>query len=368
VNWCAPCLVTPSVSKTSPPSSPRPPRPLVSIVVPCRNEAEYIRPLLDSILANDYPREQLEVLVVDGLSDDGTRAVVADYARRHPMIHVLDNPNRTTPHALNRGITRARGAIIMRMDAHAHYPPNYVADLVDWLERTGADYVGGAWVTLPADGTPTARAIAAVLAHPFGIGDSRYRLGTNEVREVETLPFGCFRRELFERVGLFDEELARDQDEEFSFRVVRAGGRILLVPGVVSSYYARRSLRQLGRMFYQYGLFKPLVALKVGRIMTLRQVVPAAFVLSVLLTLVAAPWIAAARTLAALILGTYVAVNAGCALVLAWRHGTRVGLTAAAVFAVVHVCYGCGFLRGIVLLLARSWGRQSDLSSTPLSR
>src|SRR6266699_2287717 len=132
---------------------PPPPRPLVSIVLPCRNEAEYIRPLLESVLANDYPQDRLEVLVVDGLSDDGTRAVVADYARRYPMIQVLDNPKRTAPHALNLGITRARGAIIMRMDAHAVYPPNYVADLVDWLERTGADYVGGAWVTLPADGT-----------------------------------------------------------------------------------------------------------------------------------------------------------------------------------------------------------------------
>src|SRR5207302_11075992 len=238
----------------------------------------------------------------------------------------------------------------------------------DGLERTGGDYVGGAWVTLPGDTTATARAIAAVLAHPFGIGDSRYRLGTNEVREVDTLPFGCFRRELFERLGMFDEELVRDQDEEFSFRVLRAGGRILLVPGVVCSYYARRSLRQLGRMFYQYGLFKPLVAVKVGRIMTLRQVVPAAVVLSVLLTLVAAPWIAAARSLAALILGTCLAVNAGCALVLGWRHGARVGLAAAGVFAVVHVCYGCGFLRGVLELLARSRGRPSDLSSTPLSR
>src|SRR5437016_7557798 len=104
-----------------------PVRPFVSIVVPCRNEVEHIHPLLDSILANEYPSDRLEVLVVDGLSDDGTRAVVADYARRYPMIHVLDNPKRTTPHALNLGITRARGAIIMRMDAHAHYPPNYVA-------------------------------------------------------------------------------------------------------------------------------------------------------------------------------------------------------------------------------------------------
>src|SRR3989441_866769 len=303
---------------------PPPPRPLVSIVVQCRNEAEYIRPLLDSILATDYPRDRLEVLVVDGMSDDGTRAVIAAYASRHPVIQLLDNPKRTTPHALNLGITRARGAIIMRMDAHAHYPPNYVADLVGWLERTGADYVGGAWVTLPADETPRARAIAAVLAHPFGTGNSRYRLGTHHVREVDTLPFGCFRRELFQRVGLFDEELVRNQDEEFTFRVLRAGGRILLVPGVVSSYYARRSLGQLGRMLYQYGFFKPAVALKVGRIMTLRQLVPPLFVLSVLVSLLAAPWLFASRVLAAIILGPDAALTAGCAFAFGWRHGLRV--------------------------------------------
>jgi glycosyltransferase involved in cell wall biosynthesis len=337
-------------------------------VIPCRNEGEYIRPLLDSLLANDYPRDRLELLVVDGMSDDATRDVIASYARRHPSIRLLDNPRRSTPHALNVGITQARGAIIMRVDAHASCPPSYVADLVAWLERTGAEYVGGAWVTLPGDSTPTARAIAAVLAHRFGIGDSHYRLGTKEVREVDSLPFGCFRRELFERLGLFDEELVRNQDEEFSFRVLKAGGRVLLVPGVVCSYYARRSLRQLGRMFYQYGRFKPLVALKVGRIMTLRQVVPAAFVLSVLLTGLAAPWVAAARVLGVVILGTYLALNAGCALALAWRHGLRVGLAAAAVFPLVHVCYGCGFLRGAVALLARSRSRTFDLSSTPLSR
>ena len=344
--------------------------PLVSIVVPCRNEVAYIPRMLDSVLANDYPRALLEVLIVDGMSDDGTRAVVAQYAARHPIIHLVDNPQRITPCALNIGISRAQGAVILRMDAHAHYPPNYVADLVAWLERTGADYVGGAWITLPADETPKARAIAAVLAHPFGIGNSRYRLGTSRVREVDTLPFGCFRRELFQRVGVFDEELVRNQDEEFSFRVLRAGGRILLVPGVVSSYYARRSLRQLGRMFYQYGFFKPAVALKVGKIMTLRQLVPPLFVLSLLVSLLAAPWLSASRVLAAIILGPYVALTAGCAFGFGWRYGLRVGLAALGAFPVTHLCYGYGFLRGAVAaLLARAGGRAPvDLHSTPLTR
>src|SRR4029077_18450947 len=185
--WCAPCpgdsratwarlVQQPSVGQSpgeqltvglaaypnqSPSAAPPRRRPFVSIVVPCRNEAAYIRPLLDSILANDYPRDRLEVLVVDGMSDDGTRDVIARYAREHPAIQLLDNPKRTTPHALNLGITRARGAIIMRMDAHASFPSTSVADVVDWLERTGADYVGGAWVTLPGDTTAMARAIAA---------------------------------------------------------------------------------------------------------------------------------------------------------------------------------------------------------------
>src|SRR5438093_7105727 len=129
---------------------------------------------------------------------------------------------------------------------------------------TGADNVGGAWLTAPGDATVAARAIALALAHPLGIGNARYRLGTNEQRDVDTVPFGCFRREVFERVGLFDEELVRSQDDEFNFRLLKAGGRVLLVPGAVACYRARRSVLQLARMFYQYGYFKPRVAAKVG--------------------------------------------------------------------------------------------------------
>jgi glycosyltransferase involved in cell wall biosynthesis len=296
--------------------------------------------------------------------------VIADYAGRYPVIRLIDNPNRTTPHALNLGIARSRGTIIMRMDAHAYYPPNYVADLVVWLEQSGADNVGGAWLTVPADATVTARAIAAVLAHPFGIGNALYRLGTKQPRDVDTVPFGCFRREVFERVGMFDEELVRNQDDEFNFRLLRAGGRVLLVPGVVCRYYARRSVGQVARMLYQYGSFKPLVALKVGRIMTLRQLVPPLWVLGVLLTGVAAPWLATARALAVFILGAYLAVDGACALALGWRHGARVGLAAAGIFPVAHFSYGLGFLRGALALLrrARGGGRPMDLTYTPLSR
>lgn len=340
-------------------------RPFVSIVVPCRNEAEYIRPLLDSILANEYPRDRLEVLIVDGVSDDGTRAMIADYAGRHPVIQLLDNPKRTTPCALNLGISRARGSIIMRMDAHARYPATYIADLVDWLEQSGADNVGGACVTLPVGRTPTARAIAAVLAHPLGIGNARFRLGTSVPRDVDTVPFGCFRREVFERVGLFDEDLVRSQDSEFNFRLRRAGGRVLLVPGVVSKYYARESLGKLWRMFFQYGYFKPLVARKVGAVMTGRQLIPALFVSSVLLATLFAPWLGAARLLLPLELGAYGAAALVGATILARREGVLVGLASSVVFPTLHLAYGVGYLLGTVEFLIC---RRRGAPAVPLSR
>ncbi len=235
-------------------------RPRVSIVMPCRNEAAYIGPCLESVLATDYPLDRVEVLVADGRSDDGTREIVEGWAARHPCVRLLDNPARITPAALNMAIRAATGDVIIRMDAHGVYPRDYVSRLVDALQETGADNVGGVVVTLPADDTPVARGIALAFSHPLGVGNAYFRIGVAGPRWVDTVPFGCFRRELFERVGMFDEEMVRNQDDEFNLRVIGRGGRILLLPDVVSRYYARRSLGAVARMFYQYGYFKPLVA------------------------------------------------------------------------------------------------------------
>jgi glycosyltransferase involved in cell wall biosynthesis len=339
--------------------------PLVSIVIPCRNEREHIIPCLDSILASDFPLDQLEVLVVDGMSEDDTRAVIERYSKRHSVIRLLYNPKRTTPSALNLAISEARGAIIVRMDAHAHYPPNYITDLVGWLERTGADNVGGACVTLPGDATPTARAIAAALAHPFGIGNAHFRLGTVELRAVDTVPFGCFRREVFQRVGLFDEDLVRNQDDEFNFRLLRAGGRVLLVPGVVSFYHARRTVRQLARMYFQYGYFKPLVVRKVRGVMTARQLAPALLVSTLIVTASLGLWLGAARLLFSLALGSYLAADLLVAAAMVRRAGLTVGLPVSVVFPVLHFAYGLGYLLGIFEFLIR---RKRSASAVSLSR
>jgi glycosyltransferase involved in cell wall biosynthesis len=321
---------------------------VVTVIVPCRNERRYIENCLDSILACNYPSGGLEILVVDGMSDDGTRTVIERYAGRHPVIRMLDNVKRTTPCALNIGIKQARGAIVMRMDAHAQYPPTYIAELVAWLERTGADNVGGACVTLPGDATATGRAIAAVLAHRFGIGNAHFRLGTAELRTVDTVPFGCFPREVFQRVGLFDEDLVRNQDDEFNLRLVKAGGRVLLVPGVTSRYYARGSVRQLAGMFFQYGYFKPLVVRKVGGIMTVRQVIPAVLLLTLTVAGLLAPWLGVARVVLGVTLAGYVTADTAAAASIARRAGLRVGLAASAVFPVLHFAYGLGYLLGVL--------------------
>jgi glycosyltransferase involved in cell wall biosynthesis len=318
------------------------------VIVPCRNERNYIHRCLDSILATEYPKDRIQILVVDGMSDDGTGEIVELYQRRHAAIRLLSNPKQIVSAALNAGIRAATGDIIMRMDAHVEYPPNYISGLVAWLERSGADNVGGACITRAANGTATARAIALALSHPFGVGNSQFRLGTTEPRRVDTVPFGCYRRQVFGRIGLFDEELVRNQDDEFNFRLLRAGGSILLVPGIVSYYYGRGSLQQLCRMYYQYGYFKPLVIRKVGAVMTVRQLAPALLLGAVFVTAILGVMVPAAWMLPFFVVGGYEAAVVAASASAGLRHGVRVAVLLAGAFAVLHCAYGLGFLRGVV--------------------
>jgi glycosyltransferase involved in cell wall biosynthesis len=343
--------------------------PQVTIVVPCRNEERYLVECLDSILACDYPADRLEVLVVDGMSDDGTRAMLGEYAARHPIVRMIDNPRRITPVALNLAIRAARGDIIVRMDAHVVYPKNYVSRLVAALDEFGADNVGAVLKTLPANQTAMGKAIAIGMSHPFGVGTSYFRIGTDQPRWVDTIAFFCIRRATFDRVGMFDEELIRHQDGEFNARLIKAGGRILLIPDVVSYYYARATLRQVGRMFYQYGYFKPLVAKKLGRFMTVRQLIPPGFVLGLLATGLAALLWKPAFLLFALVAGSYLAVVLGSAVQTALKEGPAVGLALAAVLPVIHVSYGTGFWRRVVeLLLPARRTAAERAAELPLSR
>jgi glycosyltransferase involved in cell wall biosynthesis len=313
--------------------SRRPVPPLVSIVIPCRNEEPHIARCLDSVLASDYPRERLEILVADGRSSDGTRPILVRYAALHPAIALLDNPRGTTPAGLNIAIRAASGDIVIRMDAHVLYPPDYIPRLVAGLQESGADNVGGVIVTVPVDDSPTAQAIAVGLSHRFGVGN--------------TVPFGCYRREIFDRIGMFDEELIRNQDDEFNFRLITRGGRVLLLPDVLSRNVAHHSFCQLARMHYQDGYFKPLVARKVGRAMTVRQLIPAVLVGCLSSSAALALWIPAARYLFALLAGSYALLVVLFAAGAARSHGLRCAASLTLVFPVLHFSYGSGFLQGI---------------------
>jgi hypothetical protein len=228
------------------------------------------------------------------------------------------------------------------------YPPDYIPRLVAGLQESGADIVGGVLVTVPADDSPTAQAIAVGLSHRFGVGN--------------TVQFGCYHREIFDRIGMFDEELIRNQDDEFNFRLITRGGRVLLLPDVLCRYLARHSFRQIARRYYEDGYFKPLVARKVGRVMTVRQLIPAALVGCLSSSAALALWIPAARYLFALVAGGYALLVALFAARAARPHGLRCAAALTLVFPVLHFSYGSGSLRGIRdHLVARGAPRQGTL-------
>jgi glycosyltransferase involved in cell wall biosynthesis len=270
---------------------------------------------------------------------------------------MIDNPERIVSTGLNRGIAEAKGEIIIRMDAHAEYPPNYVSRLVTVLRETNADNVGGVFDIRPGGDGVLARALARATASPFGIGNARYRLASGGIEAVDTVPFGCYRRDVFDRVGLFDEQLVRNQDDEFNARLLKHGGSILLVPDVKIAYYARPTLEKMCRMFYQYALFKPLVMKKLGYPATLRQLCPPALVVTLAVLAVGSLAVPALWGLLAAILAVYALAALWFAAAQARRDGEwRYLLVMPAVFFCIHLSYGWGFLRGLVQVLRPSRG------------
>ena len=331
----------------------------LSVICPIYNEEKHIAACLDSILRQDFPKEELEVLLVDGMSTDRTREIVQQYTAQYPFIFLLDNPKRIVPTGLNIGIRVAQGEVIIRLDAHAIYPDNYFSALVDRLYALNADNVGGLCRTLPAKDTPMCEAIAAALSSPFGMGDSHFRIGTNKEMQVDTVPFGCFRREVFDKIGYFDEELVRNQDDEFNGRIIKFGGHIYLIPSVVIDYYGRDSIGKVSKMFYQYGLFKPLVNKKLGNPASVRQFFPFFFVLGLIIGLILSLASTFFRILYIAVLALYIFLAAYYSI--RQVKGLKRIFLLMGTFFVIHVSYGWGYLRGMIkLLLKKSFSAESN--------
>lgn len=257
----------------------------VTLLIPCLNEARFLPGVLDNILSQDYPHTDMEVFILDGGSTDGSVDIIRRFSAQYPWIQHLPNPDRYVPHAMNLGIRQATGDIIIRMDAHAAYPPFYVSRLVRWSVETGAENVGGTWITRPRSETPRARAIAAVLSHPLGVGNARFRLGISEPTEVDTVPFGCYPRRVFDQYGFYDTRLIRNQDIELNSRIRRLGGRILLVPDVHCTYFARDTFQSLWKNNYANGRWVWRTARYSGRLssLSIRHFIPMGFALYLIL-------------------------------------------------------------------------------------
>lgn len=255
--------------------------PKVSVIIPCYNEQATIRLLLEALHQQTFPRTELEVLIADGMSTDGTRQVIAEFQSDFPDldVRVVDNILRTIPAAVNRGLEAARGAIIVRLDAHSKPYPDYVEKCVQALEAGRGENVGGVWEIQPGAETWIARSIAAAAAHPLGVGDALYR-HAKQAAEVDTVPFGSFHRTLIDRIGPFDETLLTNEDYEFNARVRKAGGRIWLDPAIRSIYFARATLVELARQYWRYGYWKWRMLRRYPATLRWRQALPPLFVLS----------------------------------------------------------------------------------------
>jgi cellulose synthase/poly-beta-1,6-N-acetylglucosamine synthase-like glycosyltransferase len=315
---------------------------MVTVLVPMRNEEAFIGECLDSLIQQDYPADRMEVLVMDGRSEDASRAIVLEKSQEHTCIHLLDNPEQSTPAALNIGIRNASGDMIVRLDAHHRAAQDFVSQHVACLSKPDVDCAGGPIHTISR--TYVGEAISLAMSCPFGVGDAYFRYAEKE-QYVDTVANAGYSRDVFERIGLFDEALIGAEDDEFNYRLRAKGGRILLSPRIRSWYYCRESLGKLWRQYFRYGHMKVRVLQSHPRQMRWRQFVPPAFVSALLTTLALA--LLGIRWPLLLVAGSYTLANLAISVWVAVRSGMKYLPILPITFAVLHISYGLGFLSGL---------------------
>lgn len=320
---------------------------LVSIVLPIRNESAYIERGLYNILAQEYPVDCMEVLIVDGMSTDDTRRIIHDFSAIHSQLqsYILDNPSKIVPTGMNIALRQAKGEIIIRVDGHCIIAPDYVRRCVEHIQNQGVDGVGGPMESIGE--TQMAKAIAIGMSSPFGVGNSAFRTTSGKSMLVDTVPFPAYTRQIIERAGFYDEELVRNQDDEYNYRIRELGGKILLADDVRSTYFSRSSLMGLWRQYFQYGFWKVRVLQKHPRQMSLRQFVPPVFVFSLLVSafLVLFPAFCILSIFAPLF---YILANILASIYTAYKRGWKYLLLLPIIFAILHLSYGLGFLVGLI--------------------
>jgi glycosyltransferase involved in cell wall biosynthesis len=321
-------------------------QPFITIAMPCLNEAGFIEACVRGVQSQTYPRDRIEILIADGGSTDGTRETLERLSREDERIRVIDNAGRIQSAGINCAIRAARGDIIARMDVHADYAPDYLEKCVEVLERTGADNVGGAARVRAKSAVQ--RAVAAALSSPLGFGGASFRDSDAE-GWVDTLFPGAFRREVFDKVGLFDEGAVVNEDAELNQRILQAGGRIYQSREIVVYYYPRDSLTGLARQYFRYGQGRARTLLKHRRFVRLRPALPFAGLVSWFVAAICVPRLAAAGALA-YVLGT------GVEAVRQSRRLSAASVVTWLAFPAMHVSHALGFGVGLVrFLLKPNW-------------
>lgn len=322
----------------------------VSVIIPCYNEEDSITDLLVAIYGQSYPRDEIEVIISDGMSTDATREKIADFRKDFPdlKLKVVDNQKRTIPSGLNQAIRAANGEYIVRLDAHSNPHPEYITRSIRALESGLGDNVGGVISIQSASESWISQSIAIAAGHPLGVGDARYRIGSKP-GEVETVAFGAFRAELIDQIGLFDETLLANEDYEFNVRIHKAGGKIWLDPAIQANYIARSTLRELSLQYWRYGYWKLRMLLRYLETFRWRQI-SGLFVLSWLVLGFFSIWFPAARWL--LVVETVVY---GGALILAGigssidKKNFLLGVGVPLAIATMHFSWGAGFLWSLIV-------------------
>jgi glycosyltransferase involved in cell wall biosynthesis len=320
--------------------------PVVTLIVAMRNEERHIARCVQSLLDQDYSAGHLEVLFMDGQSTDRTCEIVSSMIAGRAGFELVDNPGRIQSIAWNLGIERARGDLVGIVSGHSELASDYVTRSVETLQRTGADLVGG-----PARAeseTVVGDAIALAMSTPFGVGGAEFRYATEE-SEVDTVFMGVCKRELYERIGGFDAEMVRNQDDELSYRLLEQGGRIVCNPAIRSVYRNRATLRSLWKQYFDYGRWKVRVMQKHPQQMRSRHFVPPLFVSTLGASALVPPALFAFASI-------YGSATVAMSLLIAARN-RRVDVLPylPAAFAILHVGYGAGFLKGLLQFRDR-WG------------
>ncbi len=324
--------------------------PVVSILAPCRNEVDFIENAVKSILENDYPDEKIEVLVLDGMSDDGTRDIVKNMSEQDSRIKLVDNPNKIVPTAMNIGIMQAKGEYIIRIDCHSEFSKSYIKKCIEVHQRTNAENVGGYWNTLPGEDTKIAKAIAAATTCKFGVGNSAFRLTDRSVeKEVDTVPFGTYKKEIFDKIGNYDERLVRNQDIELNSRIRKAGGKIIISPEIKLSYFNRATFKGLWQQSFNNGLWNPYTIWLVGSGLYIRHFIPMFFVLGLIVLITASIFHIYCLYLLVLYLALY--LSAAVYFSLNTFNEKKVNPFLVLIsFVILHTAYGLGSIWAILTI------------------